>query len=61
MKAALVERVRAEVPDVRPVMSRFEPVVGAVLLALEAAGVTVDEALLGRLEASLPPPALFTT
>lgn len=61
MRTALVERVRAAVPGVRPVISRFEPVAGAVLLALEAAGVTVDEALLDRLAASLPPAALFAT
>jgi N-acetylglucosamine kinase-like BadF-type ATPase len=61
LKTALVERVRAAAPGVRPVMSLFEPVVGAVLLALEAAGVTVDEPLLERLAATLPPAALFAT
>jgi N-acetylglucosamine kinase-like BadF-type ATPase len=61
LKAALVERVRAAAPGVRPAMSRFEPVVGAVLLALEAAGVTPDEPLLERLTATLPPAALFAT
>ena len=58
---ALVERVRAGAPGVRPVISRFEPVVGAVLLALEDAGVNVDAALLDRLAATLPPAALFET
>jgi len=61
LKAALVARVRAAAPGVRPVMSRFEPVAGAVLMALEAAGVTPDEPLLERLAASLPPAALFAT
>src|SRR5579859_392128 len=61
LKDALIERVRAEAPGARPVMSRFEPVVGAALLALEAAGVTVDAALLDRLAATLPPAALFAT
>jgi len=61
LKEALVARVRAEVPGVRPVLSRFEPVVGAVLLALEQAGVSVDEAVLARMAASLPPAALFAT
>jgi N-acetylglucosamine kinase-like BadF-type ATPase len=61
LKTALVEQVRAAVPGVRPVMSPFEPVVGAVLLALEAAGVRPEEALLARLSASLPPAALFAT
>jgi len=61
LKTALVEQVRAAVPEVRPVITPFEPVVGAVLLALEAAGVRPDEALLARLSASLPPAALFAT
>jgi N-acetylglucosamine kinase-like BadF-type ATPase len=61
LKSALVERVRAGAPGVRPVVSRFEPVVGAVLLALEAAGVTPDEPVLERLAASLPPATLFAT
>ena len=61
IKAALVERVRASAPGVQPVMSRFEPVVGAVLMALEAAGVTPDEPVLERLTATLPPAALFET
>jgi hypothetical protein len=43
------------------VMSRFEPVVGAVLLALEAAGAAPDEAVVERLAATLPPAALFAT
>jgi N-acetylglucosamine kinase-like BadF-type ATPase len=61
LKAALIERVRASEPAVQPVMSRFEPVVGAVLLALEAAGVTVDAALLDRVAATVPPAELFAT
>jgi N-acetylglucosamine kinase-like BadF-type ATPase len=61
LKTALVEQVRAVAPDVRPVMSRFEPVVGAVLLALEAAGAAPDEAVVERLAATLPPAALFAT
>ena len=61
LRAALVERVRAVAPEVRPLMSRFEPVVGAVLLALEAAGVRVDVALLDRVAATVPPAELFAT
>jgi hypothetical protein len=49
------------VPGVQPVNSRFEPVAGAVLLALEAAGVTIDPPLLDRLASSLPSAALFET
>jgi N-acetylglucosamine kinase-like BadF-type ATPase len=61
LKAALIERVRAAAPGVQPVVSRFEPVVGAVLLALEAAGIRPDEPVLERLSATLPPAALFAT
>lgn len=61
LRTALVERVRAAAPGVQPVMSRFEPVTGAVLLALEAAGVTIDAPLLDRMAASLPPAPLFAT
>ena len=58
---ALVTRVRATSPAVYPVASRFEPAVGAVFLALEAAGVPVDAPLLARLIPTLPPDALFAT
>jgi N-acetylglucosamine kinase-like BadF-type ATPase len=61
LRTALVERVRTAAPGVQPVMSRFEPVAGAVLLALEAAGVTIDAPLLDRMAASLPPAPLFAT
>jgi N-acetylglucosamine kinase-like BadF-type ATPase len=57
----LAARVRVAEPDVRVVDSRFEPAVGALFLALDAAGVTIDEPLLARLTATLPPAALFAT
>ena len=58
---AIVQRVRSASPGVCPVRSRFEPVVGALFLALEAADVPVEEGLLGRLAPTLPPAALFET
>jgi N-acetylglucosamine kinase-like BadF-type ATPase len=61
LSQALVARVRAESPQVRPVVSRFEPAVGALFLALEAAGVTIDEPLLARLAPTLPPAEFFAT
>jgi N-acetylglucosamine kinase-like BadF-type ATPase len=57
----LVERVRTTSPEVNPIYSRFEPVVGALFLALEAAGQVIDEALLSRLVPTLPPISLFET
>jgi N-acetylglucosamine kinase-like BadF-type ATPase len=58
---ALVARVRTTSPDVQVVNSRFEPAIGAVLLALEAADVVIDEPLLARLIPTLPPAATFET
>ncbi|CAN5804129.1 N-acetylglucosamine kinase [soil metagenome] len=58
---AIVEQVRKRVPEVRVVRSRLEPVVGALLLALEHGEVEMSEATLARLEASLPPVTLYAT
>lgn len=58
---AIVERMRTTSPDVRPVRSRFEPVVGLLFSALEMAGVTIDEELLERLVSTLPDATLFET
>ncbi len=58
---ALIARVQATSPGAVPVYSRFEPAAGAVLLALEAAGSPLDEALLARLAATLPDATLFET
>jgi N-acetylglucosamine kinase-like BadF-type ATPase len=58
---ALIARVHISSPDAKPVYSRFEPVVGALFIALEAAGVSVDDALLARLTESLPDSSLFAT
>jgi N-acetylglucosamine kinase-like BadF-type ATPase len=54
LEDAIVARVRATSPDVRPLRSRFEPIVGVVVQALTIAGVEVDQALLNRLMATLP-------
>lgn len=61
LRLSIIERVRTTSPEVRPVMSRFEPAVGSLFLALEAAGVVVDEALIARILPTLPPPDLFAT
>jgi hypothetical protein len=46
------ETIGAVAPRARIVHSRFEPEVGAVLLALDAIGVDIDEAVLSRIEES---------
>jgi N-acetylglucosamine kinase-like BadF-type ATPase len=61
LAAAIIEHVRSAMPGVTPVFSRYEPAVGALLLALERAGAAADGAVRARLDASLPPPSLFAT
>jgi N-acetylglucosamine kinase-like BadF-type ATPase len=61
LREALVERVRSSAPQALPVRSALEPAAGALMLALEAAGVPATAALDERLAAGLPPPAFFET
>ena len=58
---ALVACVRSAASGVRPVASRFEPAVGALFIALEDAGITIDEPLLARLAPTLPRGTFFAT
>jgi N-acetylglucosamine kinase-like BadF-type ATPase len=57
----IIERVQLTSPEVRPIRCRFEPIIGVLFSALEAAGMTIDEALLERLVPSLPSSELFAT
>jgi len=61
LEQAIIERVRSTSPDVRPTYCRFEPVIGVLFTALEAAGGVVDGALLDKLIPTIPDPALFST
>jgi N-acetylglucosamine kinase-like BadF-type ATPase len=61
LENAIIKRVRSTSPDVRPTYCRFEPVIGVLFTALEAAGCVVDSALLDKLMPTLPNPALFST
>jgi N-acetylglucosamine kinase-like BadF-type ATPase len=58
---ALLARVRTTSPLVNAARARFEPALGATMLALEHAGISVDEALVERLAESAPPAAFFST
>ncbi len=58
---AVIDQVRASCPKVRPVFSRFEPAVGAVLLAFDWLGVSIDDQVVARLIGTLPPETLFAT
>ena len=58
---SIVECVRATCPAVRPTRCRFEPVIGVLFSALEAAKIAVDDALLERLIPTIPDPTFFKT
>jgi N-acetylglucosamine kinase-like BadF-type ATPase len=58
---ALIARVRSTSPLVQPIYNHFEPVVGALLLALESEGAKIDKPLITRLTATLPESSLFAT
>ncbi len=58
---AIIERVRTTSPDVRPTRSRFEPFIGVLFTALEAAQVVIDDTLLEKLVPSIPDQTLFAT
>jgi N-acetylglucosamine kinase-like BadF-type ATPase len=54
LEEAIVARVRDGSPEVRPLRSPAEPIVGTLLEALAAAGVVVDGALRDRVVHTLP-------
>jgi N-acetylglucosamine kinase-like BadF-type ATPase len=58
---AIVARVRTTSPSALLMQSRFEPAIGALFLALENAGIPVDEPLLARMLPTMPPASLFAT
>jgi N-acetylglucosamine kinase-like BadF-type ATPase len=58
---AIIDRVLSVNPTVKPMTSSYEPVIGALFLALEQADIIVDAPLIARVQASLPPTSLFET
>jgi N-acetylglucosamine kinase-like BadF-type ATPase len=58
---AIIARVHTTSPDAQPRKSRFEPAIGALLLALEATGVAVDEAILAAITRTMSPESFFDT
>lgn len=58
---AIVEHLSSVYPRVTPVRSRYEPMVGALLLALESARVVITDDIMSKLEQSLPSRDLFLT
>jgi N-acetylglucosamine kinase-like BadF-type ATPase len=61
LRDSLVARVQEIAPDARAIQSRFEPAVGAVLLALDLLSIETDADLLEGLEETLPGAAFFAT
>lgn len=61
LRGAMLERVREVHPEVCWQPSALEPVAGAVLLALEQGGKSVDAAVFDRLASTMPPADFFTT
>ncbi len=57
----IVQRVRHTAPGIRVFHSGYEPVVGALFLALESVGIAADQLLRAGLDATLPPSSLFET
>ena len=58
---AIIARVRITSPDVQSVRYRYEPIIGVLFTALEAAEVAINDALLENLIPSIPAPSLFAT
>ena len=61
LASTILGRVQAGRPSAYVLHSRFEPVIGALLLALEDTGVPLPEGTLDRLAASAPPAPFFAT
>jgi hypothetical protein len=54
LENAIVEQVLLASPLIRPVRSRHEPIVGVLVEALLAAGVTTDQSYFARVYSTLP-------
>jgi N-acetylglucosamine kinase-like BadF-type ATPase len=61
LREALVLRVREAAPGASAIQSRFEPAVGAVLLALDVLSIDPDAALLEQIERTMPEAGFFAT
>ena len=57
----ITQVIHRSVPLANIVRAKFEPVIGSILLAYDALGVPVTEAMYANLAASMPGPAFFDT
>lgn len=58
---AIIDHLLPVYPHIIPIRSRFEPAVGALLLAMESAGILITDDIMNKLECSLPSRELFLT
>jgi N-acetylglucosamine kinase-like BadF-type ATPase len=61
LKDTIERRIRDHAPDATMILSRYEPVVGAVLLAFEALNMPITESIYTALDASMPSKDVFRT
>ncbi len=61
LRTAIIKRVQEVSPLAKPIRSELEPAFGAVMLALEAAKINVNEAVREQLRHTAPPFAFFET
>jgi len=57
----LTQAIHRQAPRARITLQRFEPVVGSLLLAYDAAGIPETEMLIANLKHTMPAPAFFST
>lgn len=57
----IVEQVRTGAPEVRPIRYPYEPIIGVLFAALEAAGVSINNVVMSNVLSTMPPAALFAT
>ncbi len=61
LRDTIVETIRSVSPGVTVYMSRYEPVIGALMLAYEADGLVIDSARLAAFDRTMPPQTVFKT
>lgn len=61
LKDAIVGRLREQVAEVAVFVSRYEPVMGAVMLAYDAIHVPITDALRAAFDATMPASEVFRT
>ncbi len=61
LRDTIVETIRHESPGVTVYMSRYEPVIGALMLAYEADGLLIDSARLAAFDRTMPAETVFKT